>query len=75
MAYSAGGGPKRLYTCAEVAEVLGVGTDWVRRKTQAREVEHIRLGNRVKFTDAQIEALIAKFTATAIKTSSARTRL
>jgi excisionase family DNA binding protein len=66
---------RKLYTCSEVADLLGVGVDWVRRKTQAREVEHIRLGRNVRFTEQQVEILIAKYTMKPIKTSTARTRL
>lgn len=65
----------RLYTCAEVSELLGVGTDWVRRKTQSREVEHVRLGRNVRFTEAQVQAMIAKFTTSVVPATSARTRL
>ena len=66
---------RKLYNCSEVADILGVGLDWVRRKTQAREVEHIRLGRNVRFTAQQVEALIAKYTMKPIRVSSARTRL
>jgi excisionase family DNA binding protein len=65
----------KLYTCEEVSKMLGVGTDWVRRKTQSRSVEHVRLGRNVRFTELQLQALIAKFTAKPIPASSARTRL
>jgi excisionase family DNA binding protein len=67
--------PARLYTCEEVSKMLGVGTDWVRRKTQGRQVEHVRLGRNVRFTEEQVHALISKFTAKSVPTSSARTRL
>lgn len=71
----AGAAQRKLYTCSEVANLLGVGVDWVRRKTQAREVEHIRLGRNVRFTEQQVEILIAKYTMKPIKISTARTRL
>lgn len=70
-----GSTPTKLYTCDDVATMLGVGTDWVRRKTQCRQVEHVRLGRNVRFTEVQVQALIAKFTAPAVRASSARTRL
>jgi excisionase family DNA binding protein len=69
------GTPGRLYTCDQVAEMLGVGTDWVRRRTQLREVEHVRLGRRVRFTDTQVLALIERFTKRAVRQSTARARL
>jgi excisionase family DNA binding protein len=67
--------PVRLYTCEQVSKMLGVGTDWVRRKTQSRQIEHVRLGRNVRFTDVQVHALIAKFTTFSVPTSSARSRL
>ena len=67
--------PARLSTCDEVSKMLGVGTDWVRRKTQSRQVEHVRLGRNVRFTKEQVQALILKFTTKSVPMSSARTRL
>ena len=75
MAIASVGTSVKLYTCSEVAQLLGVGTDWVRRTTQAREVEHVRLGRNVRFTEHQVQALIGTFTKTPVPVSSARTRL
>jgi excisionase family DNA binding protein len=69
------GASAKLFTCAEVAQMLGVGTDWVRRKTQGREVEHVRLGRSVRFTEDQVQGLIVKFTKTVVPLSSACSRL
>ena len=34
----------KLLTPDEAAAILGVGPDWVRRRCQAGELEHIKLG-------------------------------
>lgn len=54
--------PTELLTCGQVSDLLGVSTDWVRRRVQQRAVEHVRLGRNVRFTRTQVHDLIEKYT-------------
>jgi excisionase family DNA binding protein len=73
--------PPRLYTCVELASLLGVGEDWIRRRVQDRSIPHVRLGRRVCFTVAHVEMIIAAATVEPLpprvpdRRGSARTRL
>ena len=49
------------HTIAEVSEALEMSTRWVRDQIAAG-ASHQRYGNRIRFTDAQVEALKARFT-------------
>lgn len=55
--------PEKDYTLAETAEALQVSTRWVRNRIKAGIagegpfVEHVRRGNKIMFTAAQVEAL------------------
>lgn len=55
--------PEKDYTLAETADALKVSTKWIRNRIKAGVegkapfVEHIRRGNRIIFTAAQVEAL------------------
>lgn len=44
----------KTYTLEEVADALGMSTRWVRGKLA--EVEHMRAGHKIRFTQAQYEA-------------------
>lgn len=45
----------------QVAERLGVHRTWVMRRVQRKEVPHLRMGQYVKFTEAQLEQILAKY--------------
>lgn len=55
--------PEKDYTLAETAEALQVSTRWVRNRIKTGNagegpfVEHVRRGNKIMFTAAQVEAL------------------
>lgn len=51
--------PARLYTTAEAAERLQMSADWLKKQAQARKVQCRRLGRSVRFSEADIEAIIA----------------
>jgi excisionase family DNA binding protein len=52
----------RLYTPAEAAERLGKSGDFWARKARSRQVDHVRIGSSIRFTNEQIEAIIASAT-------------
>lgn len=49
-----------LLTFAEAAEVLNVPESWLRKKTAAHSISCTRLGRHVRFTRAQLEAIVAE---------------
>lgn len=49
-----------LYTYEQVAERLQVSVVWLRRQVSRRTVACVRLGRSVRFTEANVQALIAK---------------
>ena len=46
----------RLLTAEEVAERLGMRTDWVWAQARAGRIPHVRLGRYRRFRDSAIEA-------------------
>jgi excisionase family DNA binding protein len=46
----------RLLTAAEVAELLGVPTSWVRDRTRAGEMPHVPLGRYRRYVRADVLA-------------------
>jgi excisionase family DNA binding protein len=48
----------RLLEAEDVADYLGVRTDWVYREVRAGRLPHIRLGRAVRFRRESIEAWI-----------------
>jgi len=48
----------RLLEAEDVANYLGVRTDWVYREVRAGRLPHIRLGRAVRFRRESIEAWI-----------------
>ena len=51
----------RDYSLTEVAEALGMSPRWVRAKVKDG-AEHQRYGHKIRFTEAQVEALRASHT-------------
>lgn len=49
----------RLLTVDEVVERLGKSRDYWLRKARARQVPHVRIGRDVKFTEADVAAIVA----------------
>lgn len=47
------------YSLNEVAEALGMSPRWVRARIK-EGAEHQRYGHKIRFTDAQVEALRAQ---------------
>ena len=48
----------RLLEAEDVANILGMRTDWVYREVRAGRLPHIRLGRAVRFRRESIEAWI-----------------
>lgn len=46
-----------LHTLQEVADSLGMSERWLRRKCK-EGAAHTRLGHKIRFTDAQVKALV-----------------
>jgi excisionase family DNA binding protein len=55
---SLGADSARLLEAEDVANYLGVRTDWVYREVRAGRLPHIRLGRAVRFRRESIEAWI-----------------
>ncbi len=47
----------RTYSLVETARALGMSTRWVRERIRLDNVEHIRFGKTIKFTEEQYQAL------------------
>ena len=57
----------RDHTLAEVAEALGMSKRWVRDQIKAGAA-HQRYGNRIRFTDSQVDELRARFATVPVRT-------
>lgn len=49
-----------LLTAEEVADVLGMGVDWVYAQTRARKIPHIRLGRYRRYRRESIQAWLTE---------------
>ena len=49
-------GPSRLLEAEDVADMLGMTTDWIYREVRAGRLPHIRLGRYVRFRRESIDA-------------------
>jgi excisionase family DNA binding protein len=63
----------RLLTAEEVAERLGMRTDWVWAQARAGRIPHVRLGRHRRFREAAVEAWLRDLE-TGGSTLPARTR-
>jgi excisionase family DNA binding protein len=50
--------PKLLYTVEEAAEKLGVKKSWLYERTRRAGLPHRRLGKYVRFSEADLSAII-----------------
>lgn len=48
-----------LRTVREAASILGVSETWIYSRTAARSIPHTRLGGHVRFTDADLAAIVS----------------
>jgi excisionase family DNA binding protein len=48
----------QLLTAEQVAELLGMGTDWVYAQVRANRIPHVKLGRYVRFRAESIELWI-----------------
>ena len=69
------GTPARLYTTAEAAEQLRMSPAWLKRQASSRKVQCVRMGRSVRFTDADIAAIIADRTRPAVQRGGKRSTL
>jgi excisionase family DNA binding protein len=53
----------RLLTAEEVAERLGMRTDWVWAQARAGRIPHVRLGRYRRFRESALEAWLRKLEA------------
>ena len=49
---------ERLLTYQEVADRLGVSTEWLRRRVAGRTIPFIKLGRSVRFTEEHVTLII-----------------
>lgn len=52
-------GPPLLYTPAEAAEKLATTESWLRRKAGLRLISCTFIGKRLRFSDADLQAIVA----------------
>ena len=50
----------QLYTPAEAAERLKVTETWLKKRVSARSIPHTRIGRHIRFSDADLAALVAQ---------------
>jgi excisionase family DNA binding protein len=62
----------RLLTAEEVAERLGMRTDWVWAQARAGRIPHVRLGRYRRFRESALEAWISRLEAASTKPQTAR---
>ena len=53
----------RLLTAEEIAERLGMRTDWVWAQARAGQIPHIRLGRYRRFRESAVEAWLRELEA------------
>jgi excisionase family DNA binding protein len=53
------GTPAYLYTTAEAAELLRMSAEWLKKQAWRGQVPCVRMGRSVRFTDAQLNEIIA----------------
>lgn len=51
---------RELLTAEEVADLLGMGVDWVWAETRAGRIPHVKLGRFYKYRRASIETWLAQ---------------
>lgn len=51
---------ERLLTADDVADMLGVGRDWVYAEARAGRIPHVKLGRSVRFRAARVAAWLAE---------------
>lgn len=59
----------RLLTAEEVAERLGMRTDWVWAQARAGRIPHVRLGRYRRFRESALEAWVRGLEAASTKPS------
>ena len=64
--------PVTLYSPQQLADMLGVGLDWVRRRTQNRSLPHVRVGRKVWFTEAHVWTIVRQLTVEPVSREQAR---
>jgi excisionase family DNA binding protein len=60
----------RLLTAEEVADRLGVRTDWVWAQARAGRIPHVRLGRYRRFRESALEAWVCGLEAASTKQPS-----
>jgi excisionase family DNA binding protein len=60
----------RLLTAEEVADRLGVRTDWVWAQARAGRIPHVRLGRYRRFRESALEAWVSGLEAASTKHQS-----
>lgn len=50
----------QLYTPAEAAERLKVTESWLKKRVAARTIPHTRIGRHIRFSEADLTALVAQ---------------
>jgi excisionase family DNA binding protein len=67
-------GEQRLLTADEVADILGMGRDWVYAEVRAGRLPHVKLGRYVRFREASITAWLAELERAAPEADTGRVR-
>jgi excisionase family DNA binding protein len=63
-----------LIEAEEVAEMIGMGSDWVYAEARANRIPHIRLGRSVRFRRSSIEAWLSALEAETLQAHTKRPR-
>jgi excisionase family DNA binding protein len=57
---STGSGSRLLYTAGQAAQLLGIKPSWLRRKAAARAIPCTFVGEHLRFSPADLEAIVAE---------------
>jgi len=61
-ALAVGPGQTLFYTVGHVAKMLGVSPQWLADRCRAKEVDHVYMARKRKFTPAQVEKVLKQYT-------------
>ena len=64
----------KLLTADQVAELLGMKTDWVWAQARAGQIPHVRLGRYRRFRESAVEAWLQDLEAQDSRRATAATR-
>jgi excisionase family DNA binding protein len=53
--------PADMFSAGEAAQRLRVSVEWLREECRAKRVPHTKIAGRYRFTEAQLQAILAQY--------------